>query len=53
MLSNLHVRLLAELIRPSFYSDLLFTFYKYYSKNFLFLQIFYQGRESVSSFNPD
>lgn len=40
MLYNLHVRLLAELIRPSFYSDLLFTFYKYYSKNFLFLQIF-------------
>lgn len=43
MLYNIHIRLLAELIRPSFYSDLLFTFYKYYSKNFLFLQVDHIG----------
>ena len=46
-LTNLHVRLLAELIRPSFYSDLLFTFYKYYSKNFLFLQTGSIGLEPI------
>ncbi len=45
MLYNIHIRLLAELIRPSFYSDLLFTFYKYYSKNFLFLQVERLGLE--------